>query len=160
MRSINSKLSAEQLAQVRAVHAELQSGAGRMPKARLSEAASKCGFDETFLPDPRGLEELSARVSKSVPEDAADDYMLFIDLEDFIALMLALQVMHMRAILESGFKAIDTDGDGYIVGQEIAESMKKEGIELSSEQIAEVVARSDIDGDGKISFDEFVAAVL
>merc|ERR1712060_937795 len=88
-----------------------------------------------------------------------DDYMLFIDLEDFLALMLALHVMQMRAILESGFKALDTDGDGYIVGQEIAESFKKEGIELSDEQVKEVLARSDTDGDGKISFDEFVAAV-
>merc|ERR1712113_182874 len=158
MRTVSSKLSEEQLAQIRAVHAELQSAPGRMPKASLGEAAVKCGFDEAFLPDSRELDEISARVSKSVPEDAPEEYIFLIDVEDFIAVMLALQVLYISKVLETAFKEID--GDGYIVSSEIDESLKKKGWQLSSEQIEEVMKSGDQDKDGKISYDEFVAAVL
>jgi hypothetical protein len=52
------------------------------------------------------------------------------------------------------FAKYDTDSDGTITLNELAEAMKDHGI--AEEQAIEIMNRLDVDGNGKISFKEFL----
>ena len=59
-----------------------------------------------------------------------------------------------NAVLES-FKIFDLDGDGFVTAQEIKAVMDKLGNEVSHEAAAAMVQETDVDGDGRISIEEF-----
>lgn len=56
------------------------------------------------------------------------------------------------------FGKLDASGDGVLSVQEVANVMKASGSELSDQEIAELFMKDDIDGDKKITFDEFWAS--
>ncbi|CAL9577057.1 EF-hand domain-containing protein [Streptomyces sp. DSM 41921] len=54
------------------------------------------------------------------------------------------------------FERIDTDGDGFITAAEFKTALAQSGDWNVTESVAEVVIKSrDLDGDKKLSFDEF-----
>ncbi|EFL34991.1 calcium-binding protein [Streptomyces viridochromogenes DSM 40736] len=54
------------------------------------------------------------------------------------------------------FERIDTDGDGYITATEFKTALAQSGDWNVTESVAEVVIKArDLDGDKKLSFDEF-----
>ncbi|MEU1851956.1 EF-hand domain-containing protein [Streptomyces sp. NPDC019990] len=56
------------------------------------------------------------------------------------------------------FERIDTDGDGYITAAEFKAALAQSGDWNVTESVAEVVIKTrDLDGDKKLSFDEFWA---
>lgn len=56
---------------------------------------------------------------------------------------------------------MDTNGDGKLQKDEIQEGYKKFfGRELSSEEVDEMFAKVDADGNGEIEYSEFVVATL
>lgn len=56
------------------------------------------------------------------------------------------------------FERIDTDGDGFITAAEFKTALAQEGDWNVTESVAEVVIKTrDLDGDKKLSFDEFWA---
>ncbi|KAM3075315.1 hypothetical protein ACMFMG_007245 [Clarireedia jacksonii] len=61
------------------------------------------------------------------------------------------------AILKEAFDAYDTDKGGNITVEEFGRVMKESGQNPSEEQLAEIIKEVDIDGDGTINFDEFIA---
>jgi len=58
-----------------------------------------------------------------------------------------------KEVLWSAFRVFDKDGDGRITKQELAAILKEQA---DGEAIKAMVSEVDLDGDGEISFDEFV----
>jgi len=57
--------------------------------------------------------------------------------------------------LKKSFKAIDTNGDGTITADELKKAMQ--GANLS-ESVEHIIKMADVDGDGKLSYQELVMA--
>ncbi|MEU7722222.1 EF-hand domain-containing protein [Streptomyces tibetensis] len=56
------------------------------------------------------------------------------------------------------FERIDTDGDGFITAAEFKTALAQSGDWNVTESVAEVVIKTrDLDGDKRLSFDEFWA---
>ncbi|TVY59600.1 Calmodulin [Lachnellula suecica] len=61
------------------------------------------------------------------------------------------------AIWKHEFDQYDADKGGNISVEEFAQAMAKSGQKSSEEEIAQMIKEVDIDGDGTINFDEFIA---
>ncbi|KAF7952007.1 uncharacterized protein EAE97_001504 [Botrytis byssoidea] len=61
------------------------------------------------------------------------------------------------AILKEAFDAYDTDKGGNITVEEFGRVMKQSGQNPSEEELAQIIKEVDLDGDGTINFDEFIA---
>ncbi|CAN8269723.1 unnamed protein product [Cochlearia groenlandica] len=66
----------------------------------------------------------------------------------------------VEKMLKEVFNYCDVDGDGKIPTDELYVSMTKLGKECTKESCVEKVRAADNDGDGYLSFDEFVAMVI
>ena len=53
------------------------------------------------------------------------------------------------------FRVFDEDGDGFITGDEIKHVMNTYGDILTEEQINKMMSEADINGNGKIDYEEF-----
>eukprot|EP01095_Lingulamoeba_sp_RSL-Kostka_P001434 TRINITY_DN1200_c2_g3_i1.p1 TRINITY_DN1200_c2_g3~~TRINITY_DN1200_c2_g3_i1.p1 ORF type:complete len:203 (-),score=90.66 TRINITY_DN1200_c2_g3_i1:139-747(-) len=58
------------------------------------------------------------------------------------------------------FEDFDKDGDGFITKDEIAQTMKKIGVQLTDKQIQDMINEADEDNDGVISYQEFVIMMM
>ena len=76
-----------------------------------------------------------------------------IDLDEFTALMLKKVKL---APLRAAFSALDKNGDGYITKEEMRKGMMASGMLLTDLEFECMMAKGDRDGDGKLSFDDFV----
>jgi Ca2+-binding EF-hand superfamily protein len=56
------------------------------------------------------------------------------------------------------FKKFDQDGNGLISADEILSTMKSIGIEISDNDVKELIKEMDSNNDGKISYEEFLKA--
>ncbi|KAH7302159.1 hypothetical protein KP509_23G058900 [Ceratopteris richardii] len=61
--------------------------------------------------------------------------------------------------LKALFRVFDRDGNGFITAAELAHSMARLGHALTDKELTEMIEEADTDGDGQISFSEFVAAI-
>lgn len=61
--------------------------------------------------------------------------------------------------LREAFKVFDKSGCGYICASDIRAILQCLGEDLTEEEIDEMIAEVDIDGDGRIDYDEFIACV-
>ena len=57
--------------------------------------------------------------------------------------------------MQAIFQQFDTDNSGKITQENIYLAMQKLGQEISRNEIAEMIAKHDIKGDGVLSFEEF-----
>ncbi|KAK2171147.1 hypothetical protein NP493_1098g00054 [Ridgeia piscesae] len=51
------------------------------------------------------------------------------------------------------FRILDQDGDGYISQADLRDIMNRLGLELSQQEMEEMIAEVDKDGDGQIDYD-------
>lgn len=58
------------------------------------------------------------------------------------------------------FKTIDADGSGTITVKELQDAIKQWGHKIPAEEVMAIMAAADVDGDGFIDYNEFVAATL
>ena len=56
---------------------------------------------------------------------------------------------------DTDFRAFDTDGDGKVSKDELRISMMNLGQRFTEEDIDDIIAKYDADGDGSLQFDEF-----
>ena len=59
--------------------------------------------------------------------------------------------------LLEAFRVFDQDGDGFISAEELRYLMCNLGEKLSQEEVNEMIAEADTDGDGQVDYREFVA---
>ncbi|MCG8418422.1 MAG: EF-hand domain-containing protein [Proteobacteria bacterium] len=91
-----------------------------------------------------------------------------IDLSAFITLMTQ-QVGHLEqqggqidllSEVKNSFAMLDKDGDGYVTAVELRRMMDIMGEKISDDEIDEMIRAADTSGDGRVSYDEFVAMLL
>ncbi|XP_052249064.1 neo-calmodulin-like isoform X2 [Dreissena polymorpha] len=58
--------------------------------------------------------------------------------------------------VRSAFRTFDRDGNGYIDQKELRVAMKNLGEALTDKELDDMMRQADIDGDGKINYEEFV----
>ncbi|XP_052764541.1 calmodulin-A-like isoform X2 [Mya arenaria] len=58
--------------------------------------------------------------------------------------------------VRSAFRTFDKDGNGYIDEKELRIAMKKLGEALTDKEMDDMMKQADVDGDGKINYEEFV----
>ncbi|KAI0219184.1 putative calmodulin-like protein 2 [Lamellibrachia satsuma] len=81
-----------------------------------------------------------------------------VSFEGFVSFMMSRQ--RQQSVTEEemleAFHVFDSDGDGYITGEDIRKTMRQLGEELSEADIKDMITEADLDKDGRINFSEFV----
>lgn len=62
--------------------------------------------------------------------------------------------------LRNSFLEIDRDRTGFITVEELSQALLESQIELTEEQVHQIVKEVDIHGNGKINYTEFITASL
>jgi len=82
-----------------------------------------------------------------------------IDLEEFLEMMLSQEATNdlpdENLDIANIFKVFDRNGDGLISGEELKLTMCSLGETLTEDEVGLMLNEADIDGDGKIDFQEF-----
>ena len=60
--------------------------------------------------------------------------------------------------LEGAFKLMDTNSDGFITRDELTTLLKSVDSNVSDDVVTEMINEADTNNDGKINFQEFLAA--
>lgn len=82
----------------------------------------------------------------------------FIDYSEFVVAAMNQNTLTKNDNLQAAFKMFDKDGSGVISADEIKEVLCFGGNNvLSTEAIEQIMVQVDENGDGEISFEEFVA---
>ena len=81
-----------------------------------------------------------------------------IDYDEFVALRRKLKGDE-KEDLRKAFDVFDQDGNGSISQVELKIVLDKIGIEMSETELKRTMSEADTDGDGEISFTEFVDVV-
>ncbi|CAA6662748.1 unnamed protein product [Spirodela intermedia] len=58
--------------------------------------------------------------------------------------------------LKESFKVFDKDQDGFISAFELRTVMASLGEKLTDEEVEQMIREADVDGDGKVNYEEFV----
>ncbi|XP_043222966.1 calmodulin-2/4-like [Amphibalanus amphitrite] len=69
------------------------------------------------------------------------------------------RAMPSRQALRYQFDLIDRDHNGSISGHELTEVMRQLGHNVTDAEIVDIMAAVDLDGDGNLTFDEFVTVI-
>ena len=57
-------------------------------------------------------------------------------------------------------QVFDKDGNGFISAAELRHVMTNLGEKLTDEEVDEMIAEADVDGDGQINYEEFVKMMM
>ena len=66
-------------------------------------------------------------------------------------------ILVVFAIYDVISSVFDKDGNGYISAAELRHVMTNLGEKLTDEEVDEMIREADIDGDGQVNYEEFVA---
>jgi len=84
-----------------------------------------------------------------------------IDFPEFLEMMKQKSSeADQEADLKEAFKIFDRDKDGFIDMKELKKVANMLGATLSKEEVDEFMREADIDGNGKLDYDEFVKMML
>ena len=59
--------------------------------------------------------------------------------------------------IREAFRIFDKDGNGFVSPAELRHVLSNIGEKLTDEEIDEMIIEADVDGDGLINYEEFVA---
>lgn len=81
-----------------------------------------------------------------------------IDFDEFIEMMTKhmQETVDQTAEMREAFKIFDRDGNGYIDLRELKTVITRMGEPLSDQEATEIFKAADLNGDGKLDYDEFV----
>lgn len=84
-----------------------------------------------------------------------------IDFPEFLEMMKQKSSeADQEADLKEAFKIFDRDKDGFIDMKELKKVANMLGATLSKEEVDEFMREADVDGNGKLDYDEFVKMML
>ena len=102
-----------------------------------------------------GFDTKNPAIYKMIAEMDADGNGV-IDFEEFLDMMTArISEKNTRADLERVFKLFDEAREGHITVQALARVARDLGEDISLEELREIVQRADLNGDGKLGFEDF-----
>lgn len=62
--------------------------------------------------------------------------------------------------LRNAYSKLDLDGTGMITKTQLKEALEQEKLSISDNDINEIFAQIDLNGDEKINYSEFIAATI
>jgi len=77
-----------------------------------------------------------------------------IDFNEFIEMMVKKSSQVDEDVMHA-FRVFDRDGDGYISVEELRLTMNNLGEPLTDHEVRSMIEEADLDGDGRINFQEF-----
>lgn len=84
-----------------------------------------------------------------------------IDFPEFLNLMARkMKYTVSEEELKEAFKVFDKDQDGLISASELRHIMTSLGEKLTDEEVDEMINEADADGDGQVSYEDFVRMML
>ncbi|OXB78900.1 UNVERIFIED_CONTAM: hypothetical protein H355_011305 [Colinus virginianus] len=121
--------------------------AGLLYKGNYLNRSLSAGSDSEQLANI-SVEELDgAQVSPSVTPQALVGW----EME-----LMAILHCILDAEIREAFRVLDRDGNGFISKQELGMAMRSLGYMPSEVELAIIMQRLDMDGDGQVDFDEFM----
>ena len=83
-----------------------------------------------------------------------------IEFEEFLDMMTArISDRNTKEDLERVFKLFDDKRTGQITVDNLRRVAKELGEDIPEEELKEIILRADLDGDGRLSFDDFYAVI-
>merc|ERR1719353_2819364 len=80
----------------------------------------------------------------------------FLRFEDFMDVMTSELVCKDRmSDIHKVFQLFDVDGSGYIDSDRLGQIAQELGERLTRQQLGDMIARADADGDGRVTLDDF-----
>merc|ERR1712205_248887 len=85
-----------------------------------------------------------------------------IDFEEFVNMMSRTNKSNeqMEDEIKTAFLTFDADGSGFITKEELIETLTTMGDPVDEETIVGMIAEADLDGAGKINYEEFTKIML
>ncbi|KAM0012120.1 putative EF-hand domain-containing protein [Helianthus debilis subsp. tardiflorus] len=66
----------------------------------------------------------------------------------------------LYVLYKFSFRVFDKDQNGFISASELCHVMKNLGEKLTDEEVDETIHEADVDGDGRIDYEEFVKVMM
>lgn len=147
-------LSAEEMTNLREAFAlfETPPGEGSMPASSLGTLLRALGYHPT-----------QAAVAAAAREADADGDGSLLLAEVVTAVTAAAASASGRLTaddLRAAFRVFDKDGSGSLSATELRGVLTSMGEKMTDEEVDEMLAEADLDGDGKINYAEFSAKLL
>ena len=79
---------------------------------------------------------------------------------DFLTNVREFHDSEIEDEIREAFRVFDKEGNGFISTTELAYVMQNIGEVLSEEETDELINEADIDGDGNVNYEEFVAMLF
>ncbi|KAG9142735.1 hypothetical protein Leryth_005496 [Lithospermum erythrorhizon] len=79
---------------------------------------------------------------------------------DGVITIVELATDNVGEELKEAFKVFDRDQDGFISAKELRNVMTNLGERLTDEEAHQMIREADLDGDGLVSYDEFVRMMM
>ncbi|KAJ7295996.1 hypothetical protein O6H91_Y150600 [Diphasiastrum complanatum] len=144
-------LTSEQLKEIREVFSMFdKDGDGSISEMEMAALFEYLGL----TPDATEVRAVVQKADKN-----SNGLIEFCELLDLLAPEVSQQVNYNSQELLSLFQAFDRDGNGFITAVELAHSMARLGHPLSVRDLSDMISAADSDGDGRISYPEFVSAL-
>lgn len=106
-----------------------------------------------------GFDQKNAEIFK-IFENMEQDGEGTIPFKDFLDIMTAkVGESSTREELARVFRLFDTDDSGFISLENIQKVSQEVGDNLSPEELTDILARCDIDKNGKLNFDDFYSVI-
>merc|ERR1712028_69495 len=99
---------------------------------------------------------------QALMEEVDKDKSGTIEFEEFVDLMSRTNKTQdqMEEEIKNAFLTFDADGSGFITREELIETLTTMGDPVDEETITGMIQEADVDGDGKINYEEFTKIML
>jgi len=83
-----------------------------------------------------------------------------IDFDEFLEMMAQkMKGLDDEEEIKEAFKVFDKNGDGFIEASELRQVMQSLGEKLTEEEVEDMIKEADVDGDGRVNYQEFAPYV-
>ncbi|ESO08922.1 hypothetical protein HELRODRAFT_109943 [Helobdella robusta] len=138
-------------------------------RTRLQVAFNKIDKNRDGFITGKELKDLLARFGKDISEARANEILTKCDpdgtgkitFEKFVnGCAIALPIIKAAILLVAAFHVMDADGSGYITSSDLKKLASDNNVDVPAGKIEELIAKCDQNNDGKVSFQEFVHALI
>ena len=122
---------------------------GHISISELTKAMETLGFDSK--------NEAIYKMIKEMDQDGSGT----IDFAEFLDMMTArISDQNTREDLERVYKLFDLERNGDIRLHDLKRVARELGEDISDQELEEIISRADLDGDGKLSFEDFYNVIV